>query len=58
MAAEGVDAPLVLGGIIPEADRAGLLAAGVAAVYTPKDFQLSKIMRDIADLAVAHRAAG
>ena len=58
MAAEGVDAPLVLGGIIPEADRAGLLASGVAAVYTPKDFQLSKIMRDIAELAVAHRASG
>ena len=33
-----------------------LLAAGVAAVYTPKDFELAKIMPDIADLAVAHRA--
>ena len=37
---EGVDAPVVVGGIIPEDDRAELLAAGVAAVYTPKDFEL------------------
>jgi (2R)-ethylmalonyl-CoA mutase len=55
LATEGVDAPLVLGGIIPEADRAGLLEAGVAAIYTPKDFELARIMRDVADLAVAHR---
>ncbi|MFN8024181.1 MAG: protein meaA [Acidimicrobiales bacterium] len=55
MSAEGVDAPLVVGGIIPEADRQRLLDAGVAAVYTPKDFELSRIMRDVADLAVAHR---
>ncbi|MEZ5223098.1 MAG: protein meaA [Ilumatobacteraceae bacterium] len=55
MAEEGVDAPLVVGGIIPETDRQWLLDAGVAAVYTPKDFQLSRIMRDVADLAVAHR---
>src|SRR4029077_18727442 len=33
----GVDAPVVVGGIIPEDDRPRLLAAGVAAVYTPKD---------------------
>ena len=55
MSAEGVDAPLVVGGIIPEADRQRLLDAGVAAVYTPKDFELSRIMRDVAELAVAHR---
>jgi (2R)-ethylmalonyl-CoA mutase len=53
---EGVDAPVVVGGIIPEADRAALLANGVAAVYTPKDFQLGRIMAEIADLAEAHRA--
>ncbi len=57
LAADGVDAPVVVGGIIPEADQTALLAAGVAAVYTPKDFQLSQIMRDVAELAVAHRAA-
>src|SRR5207302_784974 len=50
----GVDAPVVVGGIIPEADVAGLRDAGVAAVYTPKDFDLSKIMRDIVEL-VAER---
>jgi (2R)-ethylmalonyl-CoA mutase len=56
LAAEGVDAPVVVGGIIPEEDRARLVDAGVAAVYTPKDFELTKIMRDIADLAATHRA--
>ena len=54
--AEGVDAPVIVGGIIPESDRERLAAAGVSAVYTPKDFQLSKIMRDVADLTAAHRA--
>ena len=56
LAKEGVDAPVVVGGIIPEADRTWLVDAGVAAVYTPKDFQLSRIMRDIAELTVKHRA--
>ena len=42
--AEGVDAPVVVGGIIPEDDRPRLLAAGVAAVYTPKDFELARII--------------
>ena len=53
--AEGVDAPVVVGGIIPEEDRPRLAAAGVAAVYTPKDFELATIMRDVANLTVAHR---
>ncbi|MEO5724835.1 MAG: cobalamin-dependent protein, partial [Ilumatobacteraceae bacterium] len=53
----GVDAPVVVGGIIPEQDRPRLAALGVAAVYTPKDFQLAKIMREVADLAVSYRAA-
>ena len=56
MAIEGVDSPLVVGGIIPESDRRTLLDQGVAAVFTPKDFQLATIMRNVADLAVAHRA--
>jgi (2R)-ethylmalonyl-CoA mutase len=51
----GVDAPVVVGGIIPAADRARLAELGVAAVYTPKDFELSRIMRDVAELADAHR---
>jgi (2R)-ethylmalonyl-CoA mutase len=56
LAADGVDAPVVVGGIIPDRDRQRLLAAGVAKVYTPKDFEMARIMRDVADLAVAHRA--
>jgi (2R)-ethylmalonyl-CoA mutase len=43
----GVDTPVVVGGIIPEQDVAGLKSAGVAAVYTPKDFDINRIMRDI-----------
>jgi (2R)-ethylmalonyl-CoA mutase len=50
----GVEAPIVVGGIIPEADVAPLREAGVDAVYTPKDFDLSRIMRDIVEL-VAER---
>ena len=47
----------MVGGIIPESDQARLIALGVARVYTPKDFELSRIMRDVADLAVSHRGA-
>ena len=53
--ANGIDAPVVVGGIIPEEDRAALSAAGVAAVYTPKDYAMSRIMREVAELAVAYR---
>ena len=45
--------PLVVGGIIPEDDAAALRAAGVAAVYTPKDFELNRIMMDIVGLVDA-----
>ncbi len=48
--ANGVDAPVVVGGIIPEADQPGLLAAGVARVYTPKDFRVSEIVAELAEL--------
>ena len=41
------DVPVVVGGIIPPEDAAALKAAGVAAVYTPKDFDLNAIMADI-----------
>jgi (2R)-ethylmalonyl-CoA mutase len=54
LADAGVDAPVVVGGIIPEADVAPLKAAGVTGVYTPKDFDLNVIMRDIVAL-VAER---
>jgi ethylmalonyl-CoA mutase len=53
---EGVDAPVVVGGIIPAADAAALREAGVARVYTPKDFELNEIMGDIVEL-VAERAS-
>jgi (2R)-ethylmalonyl-CoA mutase len=53
---EGVDAPVVVGGIIPEDDRPALLEQGVAAVYTPKDFELGRIMTDIAAIAEQYRA--
>jgi (2R)-ethylmalonyl-CoA mutase len=54
--AMGVDAPVVVGGIIPEEDRPRLAALGVAAVYTPKDFDISRIMSEIADLAAHARS--
>jgi (2R)-ethylmalonyl-CoA mutase len=51
----GVDVPVVCGGIIPDLDVQPLLDAGVARVYTPKDFELNRIMSDIIEL-VAERA--
>ncbi len=47
------DVPVVVGGIIPEADAETLKAMGVAAVYTPKDFQLTDIMADIVRIVEA-----
>ena len=51
------DVPLVVGGIIPEDDAARLHALGVAAVYTPKDFELNRIMMDVIGLADQTKAA-
>ena len=48
--------PVVVGGIIPEDDRALLIAEGVAAIFTPKDFELNKIMLDI--VATVERGLG
>jgi len=50
----GADVPVVVGGIIPPADEVALLDAGVARVYTPKDFEVTRIMGDIVSL-VAER---
>jgi ethylmalonyl-CoA mutase len=50
----GVDVPVVVGGIIPAADQAALLDAGVSRVYTPQDFELSSIMGDVVDLVAEH----
>ncbi|MCC1491660.1 protein meaA [Cognatishimia sp. F0-27] len=48
--ASGLSTPVIVGGIIPEDDAARLRAMGVARVYTPKDFELNAIMRDIVTL--------
>jgi (2R)-ethylmalonyl-CoA mutase len=57
MHAEGLaHIPLIVGGIIPEEDAAALRAAGVAAVYTPKDFELNRIMMDIVEVVGAAAA--
>jgi (2R)-ethylmalonyl-CoA mutase len=50
----GMEIPVVVGGIIPPADEAALRDAGVARVYTPKDFEINRIMGDIVEL-VAER---
>jgi (2R)-ethylmalonyl-CoA mutase len=49
--------PVVAGGIIPEDDAKALQAMGVAKVYTPKDFELNKIMGDIITLVDPRREA-
>ncbi|MEO1533305.1 MAG: methylmalonyl-CoA mutase family protein, partial [Pseudomonadota bacterium] len=54
MRAHGLgDVPLVAGGIIPEEDAAQLRAMGVARVYTPKDFELNRIMADIVEVVAS-----
>jgi (2R)-ethylmalonyl-CoA mutase len=51
MAAAGLShIPVIVGGIIPDDDAAKLKSIGVAKVYTPKDFELNTIMRDIVTL--------
>jgi (2R)-ethylmalonyl-CoA mutase len=51
----GVDAPVVVGGIVPADDQLKLESLGVAAVYTPKDFEFARMMADISRLAETHR---
>jgi (2R)-ethylmalonyl-CoA mutase len=41
------DVPVVVGGIIPDADAARLREQGVARVFTPKDYELTQIMREV-----------
>jgi (2R)-ethylmalonyl-CoA mutase len=59
MQAAGLDdVPVVVGGIIPPDDADALKKAGVAAVYTPKDFELNRIMMDlvrVVETAVEHK---
>jgi len=53
--AAGVEAPVVVGGIIPPEDAEVLRGKGVTAVYTPKDFELGRIVDDLLTLAEGHR---
>jgi (2R)-ethylmalonyl-CoA mutase len=52
----GMTMPLVVGGIIPPEDAAAMEKTGVAAVYTPKDFELNRIMSDV--VRIVERANG
>jgi len=54
-AAGGEEIPVVVGGIIPESDVAALRELGVAAVYTPKDFDITQIMGEIVALVAERR---
>jgi len=54
----GVDVPVVVGGIIPDADAEALMEAGVAAVYTPKDFEITQIIGDIVRLVAEANGVG
>ncbi|MCT4554742.1 MAG: methylmalonyl-CoA mutase family protein [Pelagimonas sp.] len=53
----GLNTPVIVGGIIPDEDATRLKAMGVANVYTPKDFELNTIMRDVVTLAVPAEVA-
>ncbi|MBV8790569.1 MAG: cobalamin B12-binding domain-containing protein, partial [Pseudolabrys sp.] len=57
MKKEGLDIPVVVGGIIPPEDAEQLEQAGVAAVYTPKDFELNRIMSDVVRIVEAANGA-
>jgi (2R)-ethylmalonyl-CoA mutase len=54
LAEAGSQIPVIVGGIIPPADERAFLEAGIARVYTPKDFEINRIMGDITEL-VAER---
>ena len=56
MNAAGLKIPVVVGGIIPPDDEKALLKAGVKRVYTPKDYELNAIMRDIVKVVDADLA--
>jgi ethylmalonyl-CoA mutase len=53
----GADVPVVVGGIIPKADADALRELGVARVYTPKDFEITRIMSDVVDLVAERHGA-
>jgi ethylmalonyl-CoA mutase len=49
------DVPVVVGGIVPDADAATLRAAGVARVFTPKDFEITQVLSQVVDAIVEAR---
>jgi (2R)-ethylmalonyl-CoA mutase len=53
---EGLNVPVVVGGIIPPEDEALLKKAGVAAVFTPKDYEVNRILTDL--VKIVEQAAG
>jgi len=55
---QGVEAPVVVGGIIPAADAEALRERGVARVYTPKDFDVNRIIGEIVELVGERSGAG
>jgi (2R)-ethylmalonyl-CoA mutase len=55
---QDVDVPVVVGGIIPAGDVERLREAGVAGIYTPKDFDLNRIMGEIVELVAARNGVG
>jgi (2R)-ethylmalonyl-CoA mutase len=57
LAEAGSEVPVVVGGIIPPVDERKLLDAGVARVYTPKDFDVSRIMGEIVELIAARASS-
>jgi ethylmalonyl-CoA mutase len=52
------DVPVVVGGIIPPDDAAALRQSGVAAVYTPKDFELNRMMSEVLRIVERSQEAG
>ena len=52
------DIAVVVGGIIPESDRQALMDQGVDRVFTPSDFDLNRLMVEIADAVVSRQGAG
>ncbi|MBW2413076.1 MAG: protein meaA [Deltaproteobacteria bacterium] len=55
---ERVNVPVVVGGIIPEEDAADLRAKGVAAVYTPRDYDVQRIVREMVEVAARAHGVG
>jgi (2R)-ethylmalonyl-CoA mutase len=54
----GLEIPVVVGGISPPADERALIDAGVARVYTPKDFDINRIMGDLVELVAERNGVG